>query len=277
MTLEQLRNFGINTCATLQSDARDQPPDLKEIRDAVAKYERGQFQTRVSKAHQAVFSCNKSRKVTCLISSFHADTDESDMKRWIRNEDNTWERIDLQTSGSIVDYNSGYANVDSSDSATYVSSQYNRRSRHWWRHLIDFVLYKMIMTNAWLVYRCLHTSKKTTLREFELLFCMEKFDAPWFSYSYVDKDAPSVDLRGRKRFTGKPIATLTPAMIRAEFGPRTVGWDRKVLATRNTQVKRARKCMDYRIIPTSKRSLCCCEDNKEEVLVFDLVTKFFIS
>ena len=132
----------------------------------------------------------------------------------------------------------------------------------------------MIMTNAWLVWRCLHPEKRTTFREFQLLFCMEKYDAPWFCFTNKDKHLPSVNLRGKKRFTGKPISELKPAVIRAELGPRSVDWDRSIIALRLTQRKRASIWMDYLIQPTKKRSLCCCHDNSQDDGMCSLKTTF---
>ena len=43
VTLERLQSLGINCCATLRRDARDQPKDKAEIRATVKTYKPGEF------------------------------------------------------------------------------------------------------------------------------------------------------------------------------------------------------------------------------------------
>ena len=130
-TMISLHDLKINACGTLRRDAQSQPVDKKEIRDRVATYKNGEFETRVSKVHKVVWSCVKNRKVTTMISNFHDDTDEKEIKRWVKGKDGKNQRIDLNTSGTLVDYNRGFGNVDASDANSYTMSQYNRRQQHW--------------------------------------------------------------------------------------------------------------------------------------------------
>ena len=116
----------------------------------------------------------------------------------------------------------------------------------------------MVLVNSWLIWRALHGDKKTC-REFCLDICEQQYEASWFR-KVRRGVAFSTDVRGKKRFTGKPLNELTPALIRAELGPRQLDWDVKTVALHHRQLERAKICMDYLPTPVNKRLLCCMKN-----------------
>ena len=66
-----------------------------------------------------------------MMSNFHGDSLESVTKRWCRSADGSQEKVALNTSQQVVDYNNGgFNNADHSDRAAHTPSNYKRRSPH---------------------------------------------------------------------------------------------------------------------------------------------------
>ena len=62
----------------------------------------------------------------------------------------------------------------------------------------------------------MHPDKTTTYREFLTSIVSTPIDAPFLKYT---RKRQFDDMRGRNRFTKRPIFQLRPQQIRAEFGP----------------------------------------------------------
>ena len=212
--LDHMRQMHTNIAGTVRRDARNLPVDRRNMIARVKEYERGQYESMVSANHGALYTMSKSRKECGMVSNFHGDEEEGNLRRYDEKEGDFTE---INTSAVVADYNKGgFNNVDCNDSIVYSATKYKRKTSHLWRTAMEVPIFKLLPGAAWLLWRTIHPAKTTTYREFLSAIVSTTIDAPFLTYVRKRKDT---NLRGRLRFTEQPISQLRPQQIRAEFGP----------------------------------------------------------
>ena len=256
--LQLAKDVGINASGTCRNDARDLPDDHKEMHRLVRDENEGSYMTFYSSAHGVAYFMNKGRKTFPYLSNWHSTTDLDTIRRRLKDGAN-WVEEEVEVSICIADHNKGgFPNVDAGDGTIAKAGLHHRKSRHWWRILVDAVVFHIIPLHAWLLWRVLHPELKPTCREFLLKIAEQPIEgATYMTRKTKPKDGVvPVSLLGKRRFTGQSIQNLTPSFIRAEMGPRKYNADRFAVAHRSTFFDRAKNCMDYRPTPWRTKGPC---------------------
>ena len=200
----------------------------------------------VNKTHMIVYFVIKSRAVCEMASNWHEDEQESTLRRY-GVEKKAYS--DLITSKVIVDHNNGgFLNCDAADAATYTASPMKRRTCHSWRTDIEIPIFRMATVNMWIIYRTIHPEHKITHRDFLIKISGKRIKTKFLSRQRkrAIKDDGPFYLQGKKRFTRLPVSKLSPAMIRAELGPRILkNYDGELVEYAEKMLQRAKTCMHY--------------------------------
>lgn len=267
--LERAKELGLNVSGTCRNDARNLPADHKRLREYMKDQEEGSFVTFYSSTHGVSYFMNKGRKIFHYLSNWHSTTEQDQLRRRLK-DGGDWVEREVDVSISVADHNKGgFPNVDAGDGTISKAGLHHRKSTHWWRVLVDAVIFHIIPLHAWLLWRILHPEHKPTCRQFLLKIAETPISGATFMRRKTKpKNAiVPVSLLGKRRFSELPICELTPSMIRAEMGPRKYDIDILAAARASTFLKRAQKCMDYRPSPWRTRGRCCLEGCDKRVKI----------
>ena len=257
--LSLAKKLGINVSGTCRNDARDLPDDRKEMLEIVKDAAEGSFMTCYSSEHQVSFFVNRGRKAFPYLSNYHSTTDIDSLRRRLK-EGGNWVERDVDVSLTIGDHNKGgFPNVDAGDGTIAKAGIHHRKSSHWWRVLVDAVIFHIIPLHAWLAWRVLHPEKKTTCRQFLLKIAQIPIEGGTYMRrkSKPKREIVPVALRGRARFTGKPVCELSVSELRAEMGPRQTEAEALAPVRAWTLKERANICMNYLPRPCPRKGSCC--------------------
>ena len=178
--------------------------------------------TTYSQPHGVSFFVNKGRSVFGYISNWHSTLEEAALRRRLKR-DGRWVQEEVNQSTSVVDHNvGGFLNVDAGDGTIAKAGIQHRKSKHFWRVLLDSVIFHTLALHAFILWRVLHPELKPTCRQFLLKIAEKSITGSTFLRRKSKKKnlVVPVSLRGKKRFLEKPINELSVSQSRAELGAR---------------------------------------------------------
>ena len=220
--------------------------------------------TTYSEPHGVSYFLNKGRSVFGYVSNWHNTEEEGPIRRRLKR-DGVWVEEEINVSTSAADYNKGgFPNVDAGDGTIAKAGIQHRKSKHFWRNLLDCVIFHILALHAFLLWRVLHPELKITCRQFLLKIAEKSIQGSTFFQRkrQMTNIVVPVSLRGKKRFTGKTISNLSVSEIRAEMGPRKHDFDPMASARAATMRNRAKTCMNYRPMPTASKGYCAMANCK---------------
>ena len=250
-------------CYNLPGMGTDKIFRWDDLRKQTKDLERGQYLSLFSKSAGLLVVFCKSNKGVALISTFHKSTDGATVKRFVKKAQGEMVQEELEVSLVLSDYNTTMTAVDDMD-ATTSATHYYRRNNRAFRQLFDYVIWGVMASNAWLLWRGLDRSRNQTFREFynDVITYTLKVESPFLARrrgkkrNLLDEQGPI-----RKRFTGKEVAELSLLAIRNEMGPRKLDYDKNASAYGHTWRERARECMNYRPMFSLQSMRLCSHEN----------------